>query len=142
MPDRMSATDLHRNLAEFKIGLTYYHHHLGKLRYTEGVKFLADNGRAHWLIDVIANYQIAARFAEGRIAKFQLWVLSPKANKAATLTCHQERGASAEVTQEIEFTDFLFDGDKPFELYVAVNSNGDMKTLMLPQEYQDVRTQH
>jgi hypothetical protein len=40
-----------KNLDQFTGGDTYYVNPIGRLRYTEGIKYLADSADCYWLID-------------------------------------------------------------------------------------------
>ena len=50
----MIATELQDSLRQFT-GSENVYRHLTGLRYTDGVKFLARNAGAFWLIDVVAS---------------------------------------------------------------------------------------
>lgn len=67
----LTAADLQR----FNGSYTFYRHFTGMV-YTEGVKYLADEGGAHWLIDAIASYQRDRKLkALPWWPEFQLWYL-------------------------------------------------------------------
>jgi len=40
------------------IGTTGYYRYLAGLKLTDGVKYLADEAGAYWLLDIICSYQI------------------------------------------------------------------------------------
>jgi len=83
------------------IGTTQYFIHWTKtLKYTDGIKFLADNAGAYWLIDAIASYQ--------RKEPFQLWELKVNDSKAV-LTMKEDTNEPVLVKQEITYTDFPLD---------------------------------
>jgi hypothetical protein len=88
-------------LDQFTGGDTYYINPIGNLRYTEGVKFLADNADCYWRIDAIASYQHKLLHLE-----MQLWELTVKPDHTCTLLCREDSGIEPVVRQEIEFTDF------------------------------------
>jgi len=54
-----------------------YRNTLG-LKYTDGVKYLADKAGSHWLIDLIASYQ-----PKLRDRPFQLWSLKKSKDDSA-----------------------------------------------------------
>jgi hypothetical protein len=104
----------------------YTRHWTGKLVYTDGIAFLAEKGGAHWLIDIIASYQIDPKVVKNRqLQEFQLWVLRAKDSKAI-ITCQEDSDKPAVITQRIGFTDFPLHEVK---LYVE---NG---VLLLPGEH-------
>ena len=78
----------------------YLLHWARQLKFTDGIKFLADNAGAYWLIDAIASYQ--------RKEPFQLWQLKVKDSKAV-LTMKEDSGEPTLVKQEITYTDFPLD---------------------------------
>ena len=113
------------DLAQF-IGTEQYYRHFTGLRYTDGVKFLAEKAGAYWLIDAIASYQREPAIrGNARLQDFQLWELAVAGNEAV-LTLKEDSGCPSIVEQEIEFTDFPL---SEVALYVC---NG---VLMLPSEY-------
>jgi hypothetical protein len=98
----LNKADLQNGLSQC-IGTTQYFIHWSRtLKYTDGIKFLADNagGGSYWLIDVIASYN--------RKEPFQLWELKVKDTKAV-LTMKEDRGEPTLVKQEITYTDFPLD---------------------------------
>ncbi len=104
----MNAHDLSRGLAHFTGSEQYYRHGLTRARYTEGVRFLAENagGGAYWLLDVIFSHQLAPAV---RAEPFQVWRLDVTGS-AGVVTC-TDGGPMGEperelVRQEIPFTDF------------------------------------
>jgi hypothetical protein len=132
--DIMSATETKQlpDLAGFTGGGDQYRHWLKRLRYTEGVKHMADAVGAYWLIDAIASHQgkKVDRACEG----MQFWELSVRAaDHKATLICRRDSGLPAVVQQEIEYSDFpptdLGETDAPFKIWVSDNC------MMLPSEY-------
>ncbi len=87
-------------------GETYYTNPIGRMQYTEGVNFLAENAEAYWLIDAIASYQPDLMRTPG-LQDFQVWELAVDlAKHSAVLTCRADTGEPPVVTQEIEFTTF------------------------------------
>ena len=71
--------------------------------FTDGAKFLANQAGAYWLIDEIAIIQPLDK----RVAteEFQVWKLTVRPDRTATLTCDDGNG-NIVVTREIGFTDF------------------------------------
>jgi hypothetical protein len=97
----------------------YYKHFLGIL-FTDGIKYVADEAGAYWLIDAIASYQPRLRQEE-----FQSWTLKKNENDSWTLSATDGNDREL-VRQEIEFSDFPRD---------KMNFFLCNKTLMLPSEY-------
>ena len=100
----------------------YYRHPLG-LRYTDGVKHLAELARAYWLLDVIASWQPEAVKIDD---EFQLWELTVNADSSAVLCFKQDSNLPAAIKQEIEYTDFPVGS---FKLYV------EQGIVLLPSEH-------
>lgn len=94
-----------RNLNHFTGGDTYFVNPIGRLRYSEGVRYLAENADCYWLIDAIASYQPKL----GQIDTFrylQFWNLIVNEDRAGVLACREDSGIEPVVRQEIEYTDF------------------------------------
>ena len=118
-------TSKNLNLEQFTGTENYYQHWLG-IHYTDGVKYLADEAAAHWLIDAIASWQSSPQVKQDRmLQEIQFWKLRVNSDQSATLTCERDSDDVA-LTQEIEFTDF------PLEEVRLYLSNG---VLLLPSEY-------
>src|SRR5687768_10669602 len=97
------------DLAQFTGTETYFLHRSGRLITTEGVKFLADKGAAHWLIDALAGFQNDRRITGNpMLHDMQFWRLTVREGKGL-LTCVEDAGRAPVIAQEIEFTDFPLD---------------------------------
>lgn len=93
------------NLAQF-IGTEYYYKYLMGIKLTDGVKYLAEVGKAFWFLDIIASYQT------GKIRKipFQVWTLKVDLEKeTAVVTMKEDMGRPDLVTQTLDYTDFPLD---------------------------------
>ena len=112
--------NLESDLQQF-IGTENYYQNFTGLLYTDGVKYLADNAGAHWLIDLIGSYQ-----PKLKKYSFQLWAIDKKDDGSAGIYCQEDIGEPLLVKQEIEWTDFPL---KEYKLYCVDN------VLMLPSEY-------
>jgi hypothetical protein len=135
MPKMMDAETLLQNLKQFCGTEQYYKHFLG-IRYTDGVKYLADNAQCFWLIDAIASHQPKVNKIQ-RLREFQLWFLhvgnahefiKPTGHNAAVLTCWEDTPTAETkpvVIQQIPFTDFPL---PEIKLYLQE------KILLLPDE--------
>lgn len=120
----MNAQELQTALAHFS-GTEEYHRHWLGLRMTDGVKFLADNAGAHWLVDAIASHQPEA-MRDPMLKEMQFWTLKVNADdRSAILTCERDTDDVA-ITQEISYTDFPLDKARIWL------SN---RVMMLPNEY-------
>lgn len=106
------------DLSQF-IGTEQYHQHwMQQLVFTDGVKYMADAGRAFWLIDVVASYR--------RKEPFQIWELKVKPDKSCIVTMKEDTDEPNLVKQEIPYTDFPLESIK---LYLIDG------VLLLPSEY-------
>lgn len=114
----------HVDLRQFTGSEQWYRHALVRsMLYTDGAKYLADTGGAHWLLDEIAlsnQYEIKVT-AE----PFQLWKLEVYSDRQATLSCEDGNGREV-FSKTIEFTDFPLE---EIQLYCTDN------VIMLPSEY-------
>jgi hypothetical protein len=117
-----------KDLAYYSGTDNYYKHSLN-IVYTDGVKYVAEETGAYWLIDAIASYE-TQKFRQSE--QFQVWRLLPthtdKCPNKAVLIC--EDGNDGELKrQTIPFTDFPFDA-LPGPTFYFTND-----VLMLPSEY-------
>ncbi|MEG4518817.1 DUF6876 family protein [Microcoleus sp. AT9b-C5] len=130
----MDAETLSQNLKHF-CGTEQYYKHWLRIQYTDGVKYLADNAQAYWLIDAIASHQPKA-LRNQRLREFQLWFLhvgdaefiKPKGSNAAVLTCWEDSPTAETkpvIIQQIPYTDFPL---KEIKLFLQE------KVLLLPSE--------
>ena len=126
-PESMSeikkVNELKSNLRQFRGTENYFRHPLNGLIFTDGIKYLADEAGAYWLIDAIASYQ-TSRLKEKY--PFQVWALKVTNNSSAVLTMREDLENLKDIRQEIEYTDFPLDYIK---LYLIDN------VLLLPSEY-------
>lgn len=93
-----------RDLNQFTGNENWYQHSLNRtLLYTDGAKYVADEGGAYWLLDAIA---ICQRCEKRVVAEaFQVWKLTVRDDCSATLVC-EDGNDNVVYTQPIEFTDF------------------------------------
>jgi hypothetical protein len=79
------------DLRQFTGTETWFRHSLNrKVLYTESVQYVAENGGAYWLLDEIALTQLGDKKAAAEA--FQLWKLSVRADRTATLACDDGDG--------------------------------------------------
>jgi hypothetical protein len=121
MTNKLTAADLR----QFTGSEHWYRHGLVRdILFTDGAKYLADEGGAYWLLDEIA---LAQRGGNNRVAAeaFQVWKLTVNADHTATLTCDDGNG-NIVASKTIPFTDFPL---PEVTLYFTDN------TILLPGEY-------
>ena len=111
------------HLMQFTGSENWYRHPLVRsVLFTDGAKYVADEGGAYWLLDEIA---LAQRFNKGLAGEeFQVWKLTVKPDHTAILEV--EDGNSRVIfSKPIPFTDFPHEG---IELWFENN------TIYLPSE--------
>jgi hypothetical protein len=92
------------NLRQFTGSENWYRHGINRnVTFTDGAKFVADEGGAYWLLDAIA---ICQRYKK-RVAaeEFQVWTLKVNEDRSATLVC-DDGNDNLVYIQHFEFTDF------------------------------------
>ena len=127
--DRITLPDL----SYFTGTENYYRHWTGALFFTDGVAALGEAG-AMWLVDAIASYQPTKELRHNaRLQQFQSWTLDVDEDKAV-LTCREDSGCPAVVTQRIDYTTFPIGS---FNLWVEAGwvNDGHALVLLLPLEH-------
>lgn len=110
-------------LANFTGSENWFKHWLGKALYTDGVKFVAEQAGAFWLIDEIAINQTRPKV---RAEEFQVWTLKVDLEKRkGVLSCDDGNG-NVVFTKRIDYTDFPL---AEIRFYCTDN------TILLPSEY-------
>jgi hypothetical protein len=138
----MTPAELEAGLRQFTGTEQWYRHWTGRILYTDGVKYLADNAEAYWLVDAIASHQLDPKVrGEG----FQVWILRTfgdgLGSRRAVLTCYSdydESGMTAYqnyekyglVEQRIEFTDFPL-----AKMRLWVEGGPEQPVILLPSEH-------
>ena len=112
--------DLEAELGQFH-GTTQYYRDFTGLLFTDGVKYLADNAKCYWLIDLVGSYQ-----PQLRTTPFQVWSLELRDDKSALVTMIEDTGQPIKIKQEIPFTDFPL---TEFEFFCIDN------VMLLKSEY-------
>lgn len=111
------------DLRQFTGSEHWYRHGLNRqVLFTDGAKYVADEGGAYWLLDEIALAQKAHR--EIAAEEFQVWTLTVNADRTARLAC-EDGDDNTVFTKAIAFTDF------PAERITLWFENG---TIFLPSE--------
>ena len=90
---------------------------LFQIRYTDGVRILAESCGAYWIIDLISSY---------RRLDFEVWDIDPHPEGGVVFKRH-DGDYHYDVEQHVEFTD-LPDQVVPLKLYC------ESGTIMLPEE--------
>jgi hypothetical protein len=118
MPQQISS-----ELNQFTGSTILYKHWLG-LKYTEGIKYLADSTNCYWLLDAITSHQTKNFLSNTKLREFQIWHLQVKEN-SGILICEWDTNQEV-LRQDIPYTDFPLADVK---IYLVE------KVLMLPSEY-------
>ena len=119
------------NLSQFTSTHYYYTSPFYPFKYTDGIKYLAENGGAYWLLDAIASWQLEKIIrCDQYLANLQFWKLKVNPDNSAVLTCERDSDDIA-CEQKIPFTDFPI---QEIRLYL-VNMGSGGGVLMLPSEY-------
>ena len=110
-------------LAQFTGSEHWYRHGLVRnILFTDGAKYVADQGGANWLLDEIA---ITQRLEEAvRAEEFQVWKLTVNPDRSARLACENGNGRAV-FEKPIPFTDYPVEG---IELWF------ENSTIYLPSE--------
>jgi len=112
------------NLRQFTGSENWYRHGINcNVTYTDGAKFVADEGGAYWLLDAIAICQKFEKAVSGE--EFQVWKLKVNEDRSASLVC-DDGNDNIVYTQHIEYTDFPL---SEITLYFVNN------VIHLPSEY-------
>ena len=101
----------------------YRHSFVKRIRYTDGVNFVAERGGAYWLIDEIALVQFSDRRLLDEV--FQNWLLLVHEDRTAVLRCDDGNGKRL-YEKAIEYTDFPL---SQIRFYVCEG------IILLPSEY-------
>lgn len=99
----MTPEELAARLDNPPYGDCHYKHPLG-LHYTEGVRFLATEAKAYWLLDVICSYQPKIR-KNPRLADFHFWTLKHDGKGGCHVICWEDKGKEV-LRQHVPYTDF------------------------------------
>lgn len=114
---------LRRNLVQFTGTENYYYTPLfPKFRYTDGIRFLAKEGGAYWLLDYIFSH---SKDLELERESFQVWKIQVQEDQTAIFTVSDGREQILK-TLKISYTDF------PLQTFSIWLIDG---VLMLPGEY-------
>ncbi|WP_348256593.1 DUF6876 family protein [Leptolyngbya sp. PL-A3] len=74
--------------------------------YTDGVRYVLENGGVYWLLDIIGEWQRARSVRSNTaLQQLQFWTLTVKADHSAEVICELDKGKVV-VRQKILYTDF------------------------------------
>jgi hypothetical protein len=123
----MTVTQIEQGLEAFHGTLSYHRFNplMRSVVLTDGARYLAENAKCFWLMDVIASAQLVAKV---RREPFQCWTITCKESKAL-IVCDDGDGKRL-YTQRIGFTDFPLASAK-----VWLEDSGDLKVILLPSEH-------
>lgn len=97
---------------------------------TDGALYVAKEGGAFWLMDIIASVQHKPKI---NAEYFQVWRLKVNEDKSALVTC-DDGNENILYTQEVPHTDFNLSEIKLYAIYPSDEPKGDL-IIMLPSEY-------
>jgi len=121
------------DLVQFSGTEHWYRHPLVRgVTYTDGAQYVAEQGGAFWLLDIIA---IAQRHDEAVKAEpFQVWTLKVHGDHKGTVTCDDGNGKEL-YRQDLDYTDFPLPAMKLYCCADGVIGQGVERVILLPGEY-------
>ena len=123
-------TITHEDLDQFlEMGNLYRRNPHSSVAYTDGVKFMADEADADWLIDEIVSAQTRPRVAG---EQFQTWTLQVEPSQEAVLTCWRAAPLDDDGRDDVVFKKRIDYTDFPLDEVSLYCVRG---TIMLPNEY-------
>lgn len=135
MTSTITPSSLLVQLRHFTGSERFYRHLLNRqVVFTEGVRFLAEQAEAFWLIDAIASYfgspeMRAAMSSDPRLNSMQFWTLTVTDGRGE-LEMEADADEPAAITQDVPFTDFPLD-----RIDIWAGYSGESWTLYLPSEH-------
>ena len=117
---KVKTKELEEGLKNFTGTQCYYRNFTG-LKYTDGIRYLAEKTGAYWFIDLVGSYQYMLKDKP-----FQVWTLTVNDDKTGVVTCKEDTNEPVIVEQKLEYTDFPL---KTFECYCIDG------VLLLKSEY-------
>lgn len=117
----MNDTLTQNDLSQFTGTERHFRHALSGYVYTDGVQYLAEKGKAYWLIDKIL---ITTRHKQ-KLQEWGAWKLTVNKDNTALLVCEDGNGYVLH-KEKLDYTDFPLE---TAELWFMNN------TLILPSEY-------
>lgn len=131
-PPKLCEADLRQFSGDF---IRYKHPLNSRVIYTPGVRHVAVEGQAYWLIDAIASWIGSKVFRQAeqrdeRISWMHFWTLEVKQDQSAVLVAKADSPEKPFIRQEIEFTDFPLN-----KICIWAGFDGSVWTLYLPSEH-------
>ncbi len=132
----LNENNLELELRHFTGDFVRYRHPFNQVVYTPGVRHLAEQAEAFWLIDAIASWIGSTHFKEAtskseRIGELHFWHLEVnQEDHSATLYAEEDQGIEPFIVQEIPFTDFPLE-----KVSIWAGFDGQFWTLYLPSEH-------
>lgn len=106
-----------------------------RLIHTDGVQYVAENGGAYWLLDLIAShYGSVAQWCVNCGGFATITLRKNKSGNGARVRVGDGNG-NEKTLQMVPFTDFPFDelGNNEFKMFIQ--NDGSRLVMMLPSEY-------
>jgi hypothetical protein len=122
--DFLEKDGLWKTLSVFRRSDELHSHRSQALRYTAGVKYLAERCALFWLIDLIASSQLRALKSDPDLAIFQLWELRRVRGKRLVSCLRDSEALAFQIAIPVRHTSEL----DSVSLYV------EFGVLMLPSE--------
>lgn len=97
--------------------------------YTEGVRHVAREGKAYWLLDEIASHLIRMNISPFSQKALHFWKLTVKDNQGVLLA-RVDSDQKPFFKKELDYTDFPLD---EIDIWAAYNEHG--WTIYLPSEH-------
>ncbi|WP_442483323.1 DUF6876 family protein [Aeoliella sp. SH292] len=137
MSQNLNPARLLAELQQFTGDSERYRHSLNRrVIFTPGVKYLADEAGAYWLIDAIASWIGSPEFnraiaANNWLQYHHFWYLDVELDKhQAVLTARGDEDEPAFITQKIGFTDFPLE-----QMILYAGFDGTNWVIYLPSEH-------
>ncbi len=127
MPGQLTPQEIQDGLKNF-YGTEFYHPIsplFPNTVMTDGVKWLCEQARCYWLMDIIASYQPRCQ-KDPTLKDIQFWTLKVE-NSKGIITCERDSNDVA-FSQKIPYTDF------PMEEIKIWVERGNYMVAMLPSE--------
>jgi hypothetical protein len=120
----VDAGDFEAELAQFT-GTQHYYRNFAGLLYTDGIRYLAEEAGAFWLIDLVGSYQRSLGDCP-----FQVWNITVHSDRSALVTMVEDDDQPLKISQRIPFTDFPL---RDFSFYCCVDELAPI--MLLKSEY-------